>query len=73
MILNLMALVQKLTNKACPDRGPVRPKQCQETSPKCVPSKRFWYVREHFGRRRNNAPGSSDPSACDSANIVCAW
>ncbi len=56
------ALTDTCSNNACPERGPVRPKQYQEASPKCAQSVRFWYVKEHFGRRRSNAPGSSDPS-----------
>jgi hypothetical protein len=50
-----------LPNSVCPERGLVRPKQCEEASPKCALSVRFRYVKEHLGRRRGNASGSSDP------------
>ena len=64
------------TKSACPERGLVRPKQCEEASPKCalglLPSGehldwrepravRFRTVKEHDGRRRGKASESSDP------------
>ena len=63
------------STSACPERGPVKSKQCEETSPKCalslLPSGerldrrepravRFRTVKEHFGRRLSHASGSSN-------------
>ena len=66
----------KFTLRGRPERGLARPKQCEEASPKgalgLLPSGerldrrqpravRFRTVKEHFGRRRDNASASSDP------------